>query len=279
MRPADVNVSAFIPGLWQSKRCAIIILGMRLSSALFLLIFHLAAQNVPDLTGVWRMDLGPSPVAGEPPRVQWIHITQAGSAVTLKSLIERLPANAKHEAIYSTTAPQTTNWIRGNPTKSRAAWSGSTLRVESSYTFGKDLITYKDEWTRRDENTLEWVRTDGAQAPRTFVLKRQPASAVSKFSEPEKPAKEAYKNIQSLGVPASSILSIMNTYSYSLGVTCDHCHNIGQWESDEKPAKATARKMIVMTRALNQQNFAPRVGVSCYTCHRGNPKPSLIPPD
>jgi len=37
--------------------------------------------------------------------------------------------------------------------------------------------------------------------------------------------------------------------------------------------------MIAMTRTLNQDNFTPRVGVSCYTCHRGNPKPLLIPPE
>jgi hypothetical protein len=38
-----------------------------------------------------------------------------------------------------------------------------------------------------------------------------------------------------------------------------------------------ARKMIVMTRSINEANFGGKVTVACNTCHRGSVKPSSIP--
>ena len=38
-----------------------------------------------------------------------------------------------------------------------------------------------------------------------------------------------------------------------------------------------ARRMIQMTMALNEKNFEGKPEVSCYSCHRGHPKPVSIP--
>ena len=74
------------------------------------------------------------------------------------------------------------------------------------------------------------------------------------------------------------------------GVGCLHCH-VGdidvprsQWDyaSDAKPAKETARRMIAMVRAINEEHLAglvsrqaPDLTVGCYTCHAGrlDPRP------
>jgi hypothetical protein len=252
---------------------------MKPRAVLLLLALPFYAQSPPDLTGVWRANLAKSTIPGAAPTDFLVIITQKASAITVKTLIVRAPANTKNEATYDPSVAQTSNWIRGNPTKSHAAWQGSTLHIESSFTFAGSLNSYQDDWSLAPDGTLSSIHTQ-APAPVTKVIfEKQPAEAAAEFDKPEKTAREAYQNVQALSVPASSLLSIMNTYCLSLGVACNHCHINGQWEKDDKPAKATARKMIVMTRALNQQNFSPRVGVSCYTCHRASPKPALIPPE
>ncbi len=94
---------------------------------------------------------------------------------------------------------------------------------------------------------------------------------------PDRPVEETKKNIKTLkGLPTSSLIPVMAYMSNSLGVTCAHCH-VKQWESDEKPAKETARKMIAMVRSINTANFDGKVMVSCNTCHRGDIKPVAIP--
>jgi len=246
-------------------------------AALLLLALPLMAQTPPDLTGVWRANLAKSAIPGPAPADYLVIITQKGSVLTIKTLIVRTPANTKNTATYDPSVANTSNWIRGNPTKSHARWEGSTLKIASSYTFAGALQSYDDEWTLSPDGTLSNIHAQAPAPVGRVIFEKQPPEAAADFDKPEKPAREAYQNVQALNVPASSVLPIMNTYCLSLGVACNHCHINGQWAKDDVPAKATARKMIAMTRTLNQDNFAPRVGVSCYTCHRGSPKPLLIP--
>ena len=87
--------------------------------------------------------------------------------------------------------------------------------------------------------------------------------------EQEKTAEQVYKNIQVFnGLPASQLDGVMQYMSAALGVGCTHCH-INPWASDEKSAKLAARKMILMTRAINKDNFSGNPAITCYTCHRG----------
>jgi len=74
----------------------------------------------------------------------------------------------------------------------------------------------------------------------------------------------------------------MQLMNQALGVACGHCHARGNFASDENPRKAVARRMLEMTRAINQQFFAgyqpaedeSRLGkVTCFTCHQGEEKP------
>ena len=74
----------------------------------------------------------------------------------------------------------------------------------------------------------------------------------------------------------------MQLMNQALGVSCGHCHVRANFASDDNPRKATARKMLEMTRTVNQQFFAdyrPREGesrlgrVTCFTCHQGEERP------
>ena len=91
------------------------------------------------------------------------------------------------------------------------------------------------------------------------------------------PVEQTKKNIKVLqGLPSSQLIPVMAFMSNSLGVTCAHCH-AKAWESDEKPAKEMARKMIAMERAINEQQFGGKLTVTCNTCHQGRVKPNPIP--
>ncbi len=100
----------------------------------------------------------------------------------------------------------------------------------------------------------------------------------------ERPAEQELKNIEVLkGLSRPELVNAMQFITVSLGVNCLYCHvatGPGQfaWEKDDKQQKKTARKMMTMTRDINQANFAGRPEVSCATCHGGHPKPTAIPP-
>src|SRR5262245_50283950 len=102
------------------------------------------------------------------------------------------------------------------------------------------------------------------------VTSQQPA-------QPEdKPAEEVYKNIQTFkGLPASRLTPGMNRLTQFLGVDCAHCHVPDALDKDDKPQKQTARKMFQMVRTINTTLNTNRV--TCYTCHRAQPRPAEPP--
>lgn len=85
-----------------------------------------------------------------------------------------------------------------------------------------------------------------------------------------------------------AIRAEMNRIAAGLGVKCDHCHVQGNFPSDERTQKRTARRMIEMVKALNAQYFPKHqvkegesiLGrVTCFTCHQGTPEaPPNAPP-
>jgi hypothetical protein len=95
------------------------------------------------------------------------------------------------------------------------------------------------------------------------------------------PAEQVFKNIQVLkGQPAGRVLNIMGTFTRALGVRCDFCHTVGEWEKDDNDMKKAARDMVHMTNDINaelktiQTIAADKPAVGCSTCHRGQPKPA-----
>jgi len=109
-----------------------------------------------------------------------------------------------------------------------------------------------------------------------------------RFQWPEK-AENLQVLPQDLG--GQDLRRVMLGFSDALGVNCYHCH-VGapdkqlvdfDFVSDENPAKTTARTMLKMVRAINDDHLSgvvpsegERMEVTCNTCHRGVPRPGAI---
>jgi photosynthetic reaction center cytochrome c subunit len=126
--------------------------------------------------------------------------------------------------------------------------------------------------------TTSWKNIPGSPSAGTVLARAQaPAAARPQMSE------QAFKNIQVLkGIPVDEFMGTMGLFSAALSVCCGDCH-VGagtsnpQWEADP-PRKQMARKMVAMVNAINRDNFGGRQVVTCWTCHRGSPAPSITPP-
>ena len=93
-----------------------------------------------------------------------------------------------------------------------------------------------------------------------------------------RPAEEVYRNIQVLkGTRASDVPVLMQAFNQALSVECSYCHVPDQWHLEEKPQFATARGMFRMVGALGDGLLKDRGGLTCWTCHRGQSKPSRFP--
>jgi photosynthetic reaction center cytochrome c subunit len=113
--------------------------------------------------------------------------------------------------------------------------------------------------------------------PGAARLWTQSAKGLTPAAAPQT-TEQVYKNIQVLkGVPADQLIPAMQFIAASLGVQCDFCHLENAFEKDDKKTKQTARKMMRMMFAINQDNFDGHREVTCYACHRGEHKPVITP--
>src|SRR5262245_4150272 len=96
-------------------------------------------------------------------------------------------------------------------------------------------------------------------------------------------AEDVFRNIQVLkGIPVDEFMETMGFFSASLGLNCVDCHTLqseGNWAhfADDTPRKQTARRMITMVSAMNKSNFGGVRALTCYTCHRGDQRPKVLP--
>ncbi len=74
----------------------------------------------------------------------------------------------------------------------------------------------------------------------------------------------------------------MNFMVQALGVSCNTCHVRNNFASEDNEKKLIARRMLEMTKAINQQffpDYKPKADesvlgkVTCYTCHKGETVP------
>lgn len=114
------------------------------------------------------------------------------------------------------------------------------------------------------------------------------ATARAQTPEPTKPGIAESPTITVLkGLMVPQFEVEMRHFVQALGMNCGGCHARGNFASEDNPRKATARKMIEMTRSLNQRffpGFTPAEGetslgrVTCYTCHQGLAQPKAAAP-
>ena len=89
-------------------------------------------------------------------------------------------------------------------------------------------------------------------------------------------------------IDGDGLRETMMGFVNALGVDCNHCHvgsgnDLSQFDfkADDKETKKTARVMLTMVRAINDEHLAKidrddRLEVRCATCHHGQTRPQRI---
>jgi hypothetical protein len=84
-------------------------------------------------------------------------------------------------------------------------------------------------------------------------------------------AEDVFKNIQVLkGVPVDEFMGMMGIIAAAVGRGCSECHKLektGEWAgyAEDTPLKQAARRMVLMTRQINDTNFGGRQLITCYS--------------
>jgi photosynthetic reaction center cytochrome c subunit len=125
----------------------------------------------------------------------------------------------------------------------------------------------------------------GAVGVFAFCLLGAATRTAGQAAQQAKPqmAEEIFKNVQVLkGIPVDEFMDTMGMISSALGLNCLDCHTSDADKSWERFAadttmKQTSRRMITMVNTLNKDNFRGVRAVTCYTCHRGDLKPKVVP--
>ncbi len=94
-------------------------------------------------------------------------------------------------------------------------------------------------------------------------------------------ASQVYKNVKLLGdLSVNDFTRLMVSMSNWIAPeqSCTYCHNPANFADDSLYTKVVARRMIEMTRHINSdwKNHVADTGVTCHTCHRGNPVPKQV---
>jgi len=96
-------------------------------------------------------------------------------------------------------------------------------------------------------------------------------------------SEDVFKNIQVLkGIPVDQFMGTMGIIAASVGRGCSECHVLDSstdWTlyAEDTPLKLATRRMLLMTKQINDANFGGRQAVTCYSCHRGMQRPKLTP--
>jgi photosynthetic reaction center cytochrome c subunit len=104
---------------------------------------------------------------------------------------------------------------------------------------------------------------------------------IDKASSSGERATQAYKNVKvltDLSTEEFNRVMVAITQWVSPDQGCAYCHNTDNLADDGLYTKTVARTMLDMTRHINK-NYTQHVadtGVTCYTCHRGQPVPNSI---
>ncbi len=94
-------------------------------------------------------------------------------------------------------------------------------------------------------------------------------------------ASEEYENVRvlkNLSVGQFTRLMASMATWVAPDVGCAYCHNVDNMADDSNYNKVVARRMLQMTQNINAnwKAHVKNTGVTCYTCHGGNPVPKYI---
>jgi photosynthetic reaction center cytochrome c subunit len=96
-------------------------------------------------------------------------------------------------------------------------------------------------------------------------------------------ASEVYQNVQvlkdlSVGEFTRVMLSMVDWVAPADEKNCTYCHNNENYADEGKYQYQVARRMLQMTRDINSnwKSHVAATGVTCHTCHRGQPVPPYV---
>ena len=163
-----------------------------------------------------------------------------------------------------------------------AAGAAALLGIASFFGVDWDAPPVESEQTGY-RGTGMYVTKDAAEAAAGRAANVVPESPWEPDPEGDKISDlpDDYKNVQVLGHLSEDqfthfMASITEWVSPEAG--CNYCHNPENMASDEVYTKIVSRRMIQMNQAINVdwQAHVGNTGVTCYTCHRGNPVPEEV---
>lgn len=127
---------------------------------------------------------------------------------------------------------------------------------------------------------MDLIRTKAGNAALAAAnVAPEPADPVEPGGEK---ASAVYENVKVLGDLSADnfnrlMVSITEWVAPEQG--CTYCHNTENMADDTLYQKRVARRMLQMVQHINstwKENHVHEVGVTCYTCHRGQPVPKNI---
>lgn len=148
--------------------------------------------------------------------------------------------------------------------------------------------TFLADWNRPPVETLQTGYRGTGMA--RIANPRQQAALQERNQIPEAyppaepggpPASEIYQNVRVLGdLNEEQFLRVMTAITDWVAPEegCAYCHAGDNFAADDVYTKTVARHMIEMTRYINSDwtDHVAETGVTCYTCHRGNPVPQEV---
>jgi photosynthetic reaction center cytochrome c subunit len=137
------------------------------------------------------------------------------------------------------------------------------------------------------QNGYRGTAMEGVYDPSGFAAKQR-ANVVPKAlpAAPVNSPPGVYRNVQVLtNVSAAEFtrtMTAMSSWVAGGAGNCAYCHNVANFASDSTAkgellyTKLVARMMLRMTRQINSEytRHVAGTGVTCYTCHRGQPLPN-----
>lgn len=234
--------------------------------------------QTPDFTGVWKIKSEAS--KGVPPGdyLEIFEKKDPGFIETTGNFGQR-----EYRSKMTLDVSGKEGWVnvRGVPHKATSTWDGNTLVVKMKGPAPQNAVIIRKYSLSPDGKTLTIdvaSSMNGRDQQQTYVLDRADTAAGERLTKAEAKASASHKNLKLLGdMPNSDFIDVMNYFAVSLGGNCGTCHVQGDFASDDKKEKVTARQMITMTGKINQEYFGGHTEVRCYTCHHGNEHPRSRP--
>lgn len=113
------------------------------------------ANAKPNFSGEWKLNASKSEFGPMPaPTSRVDKITHADPDLKISSTAAGPQGEMTLDLKYTTDGKEVTNEIRGNPTKSTAAWDGDALVITTKLSMQGNDITLADKWTLSEDGKI-----------------------------------------------------------------------------------------------------------------------------